>query len=464
MAWRVLFALAAGEAWTSKVGLEAVFAISFGVPGFALLLWARSGHARRRAVAALRTQHPGRPWLWRPEWATGRVPGGARATTLFAWLFAIVWNALTAPLVWKFPEYARDEPLMWIALAFPVVGVGLVVWAVRATLRWLRYGRSVFELATLPGVVGGQLRGTVHVRTLLRPERGFDARLTCVNRVSRGHGKNRSTWEHIRWQETARVEAGRAVAGPLGTAIPVTFTIPYEARPSSPEPSDDMIVWRLEVSAEVSGIDFHAHFEVPVFRTEESSPDIHERAISREAAGPAPVLSPTAAPVRRGSRIVAAVLPDGGLELRFPAARNPGMATALLGVTVFWNGMVYIAEREGGLLALPIVVIFGLFGLLFVYATIDAWLGTRRVRVRPGMLRVTHKILGLGGTSEHRADEVEGFSLEMSGRMGSTPYYDLAVKRRGKRKPTPLAGGIRDKREAEELLELVRRSFGAAGS
>jgi hypothetical protein len=146
----------------------------------------------------------------------------------------------------------------------------------------------------------------------------------------------------------------RLVAGletQLGIAIPVAFTIPYDAPPASPEPSDNIILWGLEVS----GVDFHARFEVPVFRTAESSPEVTESSAASDEAEPAPVLSSPGSPVLPGSRIVAALLPDGGVELRFPAARNPGMATALLGVTVFWNGMVTIAGQEGGFLAIPLV-------------------------------------------------------------------------------------------------------------
>ena len=44
-------------------------------------------------------------------------------------------------------------------LLFPLVGIGLLVWAIRATLRYRRYGISLLELTTLPAPVGHALEG-----------------------------------------------------------------------------------------------------------------------------------------------------------------------------------------------------------------------------------------------------------------------------------------------------------------
>ena len=46
-----------------------------------------------------------------------------------------------------------------MVLLFPAVGIGLLGWALRATLRYRRYGISRLELTTLPAPVGHALDG-----------------------------------------------------------------------------------------------------------------------------------------------------------------------------------------------------------------------------------------------------------------------------------------------------------------
>ena len=60
---------------------------------------------------------------------------------------------------------AISEGQYWtlIFLIFPLIGLAILYAAIHRTLVWRRYGRSYVELQTLPGVVGGRLRGDVVV-------------------------------------------------------------------------------------------------------------------------------------------------------------------------------------------------------------------------------------------------------------------------------------------------------------
>ena len=70
------------------------------------------------------------------------------------------------------PSYEGNKAGMF-ALLFPLVGSGLLVWAVRSTIRFQKYGSSRFELATLPGVIGHTISGSVRIPTLLEPGDGI---------------------------------------------------------------------------------------------------------------------------------------------------------------------------------------------------------------------------------------------------------------------------------------------------
>jgi hypothetical protein len=382
-----------------------------------------------------------------------------------ACVFAFFWNLVSAPLLWVLPqELAAGNAVAWVGLLFPAVGAGLLVWALRATLRYRRFGRAVFEMATLPGVRGGPLRGTVHVPTTLRPEDGFRLRLVCVNRVTTGHGRSRSTREHVRWEETRRVGPEGFTAGPLGTAVPVSFVLPWDVQPSSVERSRDMILWRLEVAASVPGVDFDTGFEVPVFETPESSTAVDESAAAAESdpTGRALMPGPDATPVAEGSRITVRALPEGGLELHFPAARNPKGALALTAFALFWNGIIGVALAAAPAFLWLFLAVFAVVGLLLAFAALDAWAGSVRLRVRPGRLERAGRLLGLGGTRVWTAPEVEGFTLDTSGRNGSQVHYAVRVKPAGGGKARMLAGGIADKARARRIVGLLEEAFGIA--
>lgn len=75
-----------------------------------------------------------------------------------------------------------------MALIFPLVGLGLLIWAISATLHARRFGHSVLLLRTVHGVIGGALAGVVTAPAKIRPRDGFRLRLVSVRRVSNDLG------------------------------------------------------------------------------------------------------------------------------------------------------------------------------------------------------------------------------------------------------------------------------------
>ena len=65
---------------------------------------------------------------------------------------------------------------------FPVVGLAVLVFTVSTTLAWRRFGQSFFEMAAMPGALGGTLEGMIQVPTRLQPEHGLHLRLSCLRR------------------------------------------------------------------------------------------------------------------------------------------------------------------------------------------------------------------------------------------------------------------------------------------
>lgn len=450
LAGELLAALGSGEASAGALVVRAAMALTFGGAGFGMLAFARHASRQAEEQRTLRERHPDEPWRWRREWAEGRIVSQDGATALLACTFAAFWNLLCAPLYFERPDH-----LPFFVWAFPAVGLALAAWAAHASWRRRRFGRSHFAPNDLPGVVGRGLRGTVHVPADVRPETGFQVRLSCIHRATTGSGKQRSTRENVLWQEQRTVPTGLAPATPQGTAIPVDFSIPLDASPTGERSASDEVLWRLETLAEVPGVDLHAVFEVPVFRTADT-PKADEAAPTVEPIG---ALTSEPTPLGEDARVRVSRLPDGAVELYFPAPRSLRMAVLLTFSAVFWNGLVW---GMGAVSPTPIrlfLAIFALVGVLLLLLAVDAWVGTRRIRVRPGELRVTRKWLGIGRTRVHGPDGLSGLSVEANGHVGSQVFHAVKGRRPGRKLAATLADGFFDRQAAERVRDLLQRGL-----
>jgi hypothetical protein len=231
----------------------------------------------------------------------------------------------------------------------------------------------------------------------------------------------------------------------------VGFAIPADATPSDPDRAADRVLWRLEVTGEVPGMDYAARFEVPVFRTAASDapPTETERVAAAAALVPTDYRQPA------GSKIQVSTT-RRGTEIYFPPARNPGFAAGLTAFTGLWAGAIALTARLHAPILFPIV--FGAFGVLLAALTLDAWLGVTRVTAGNGEVGVAHGWLVPGRERTLRAGEVADVTTKIGSQAGNTAYYDLTILTTGGKR---IAAGssVRDKREAEWLAAQIREAL-----
>jgi hypothetical protein len=342
LAFREVFSLQPEMGTVLFLGL---FGLVFGGVGVWMILRAVKGYKSSQQVDERKTQHPDKPWLWREEWASGRIQDSNRSSLSYVWFFAILWNLISAPLSMVLPREIlqdRNYPAL-VGLLFPLAGAGLLIWAIRATLRWKKFGTSLLELETLPGVIGGHLEGILQTPTPLFAEEGFSLKLTCIDRRVTGSGKNRSVNEKILWRERQVIPKERIEAGIQGSSIPLTFQIPYDARETDRKDMDNAILWYVDAEASVPGVDYGAQFEVPLFRTSQSDPDF---APARETEVPEPTAEE---PTHTDSHGGITVRPGqrGGTEIYFPPARNVSVAVALTFFTSIWSAVIWFMMTQG---------------------------------------------------------------------------------------------------------------------
>ena len=378
----------------------------------------------------LLSRHLEQPWMLREDWAQGRAKSETRSGMTFVWIFAVFWNAVSVPILFLFSDMVDEGGrAAYLALLFPLVGLGLLFWAVRMTIRWKTFGRTWFEMATVQGALGGTLEGKIWARFARPPDQGVILKLTCFNRYVTGSGKNRSTREKILWREEQTVPFGAVLSAPSASAIPVRFPLPADARETNTENSRDSIHWVLSAEASVPGVDYSDEFEVPVFRTKESP--------SADGATVEPVVMTTPhVRLREIEKSGIRVGPSatGGTEFYFAAARNLGAAAATTGFFGIWGPVVWFLYNSDA--PFFFTVIFGLVEVVLFVAVLQLWFGSAR-RVPIG------EIAGL---------KIK-IGMQSGGRQG-TPHYDIQMVLHGG-KERSIAGSIRDKRQVEWLLEQM---------
>jgi hypothetical protein len=440
--------------WTEAL-FFALFATTFGGVGIGGIAAALAGRRKLKDQAVLEASHPDSPWLWRADWASGRIVDSGRATMFTAWVFAAFWNLVSLPGAFLGVRAAIQEGnhVALLALLFPLIGIGLLVWAVRSTLRYHKYGVSRLELSTIPGVVGRTLTGMVRAPASVQPDEGFQVTLSCVRRVTTG-GEHESTSESTIWQEERRVMGKPSrTAAAMETHIPVAFRLPADAPACDDTNSSNRVLWRLLLSATVPGVDYQSRFEVPVFRTAASDQPLSadEQRITQDPLAGAGFQQPA------DSRIVV-TSNRRGTEVLFPAARNPGAATSLSFFLLLWLGCIALQMHLRAPLVFPIIT--GILGLLIFVGVLDLWLGVSRVTADAGTLTWAAGYLSPGRERTLHASEIADVTASIGMKAGATVYYDVAVVRKNGKK-IRVGRAVRDKREAEWLAATIKNALGS---
>ena len=447
-----LFALAAATRTSSAdphvMLLGICLGLTFTVVGVAIGAVAIYGFRKYQFQRARQATNPGSPWLWREDWAQGRAKSCTHSTMFQAWIFAIVWNLISMPVVVFAPKAIAHQGLAIIGFIFPVCGIGLLIWAIRETLRWFEFGVTWFEMAGCPLAIGREFHGNIHARFPHGADHGIRLKLSCINRVVTGSGKNQTTNDKILWREEKNVSPGELCPAPIGALIPVSFPIPWNALPTDSTNSRNSILWLLEADADVPGVDYKDIFELPVFRTKET-PTSPEQEIRTENPAYTVPVRPT----------VTVNVTQQGTQFFFPAARNKGFALGITTFSTIWSGVLAFIIFMHAPIIFPVV--FGFFDLLLLMGAAQLWLGTSRVIIDSTHLRVQSGLLGGGKWHEFPKSQILDIQAVITAQQGGstgTPYYDIRLLQTEHQNVT-LGRTIRDKDEAEWLVAEMKKAL-----
>jgi hypothetical protein len=404
------------------LALKGVFALVFGGVGFGLLVGARVGGKKLAAEHALRDRFPDEPWRWRPEWANGRIAGSARSAAYVAIGFAVVWNLISLPLLFMLPgAIAGGNTAAAVGFLFPLIGVGLAAWAIRAWLQLKRFKVATLTLDRLPVALGGRLKGTIRVEAAVPVTAEFRLELACVETRVSGSGKNRRRHERMLWQKQWRVPRHRCQIGTSLTTIPVDARVPVDQPKTTSDDSSAEIEWRLDVTGECPGPDFWSRFELPVFGTT-------TEAMPAEPASSAASMTHEGPDLRKldALGIEYKRLPQGGEAWTFRRGQNKGAARGLGAFVAIWTaicGALFFLDAP-----LLFRIVFPLSDALLIWWALSLWLTEYHVTLDRGLLTLTRRGFMARAPIEIPLKWIRSVQAKVGMQAGNKLYYDLEVE------------------------------------
>ncbi len=436
------------------IGFYMIFVLTFGGVGFGLLIFGVFGLKVNKKEKKAKKDHPDKPWMWNSKWSDGTIKSSDKAGMIGAIIFSLFWNLISFPIAGMafFDGYLNDgNKLALIALIFPAVGLLMIGWTVYAVKKYQKYGTSTLQLASVPGVIGGKLAGVIHVMVNIIPEDGFHLHLMCIHKYTTGSGKHRNTHEDTLWEDYQTLTTELLATDYSRTALPVLFAIPFDARESSIDTGDDGIIWRLEAKAKTPGIDFKTKFDVPVFKTDESSSDF----VLDDSSVQQYVQDSTPDNLMQKHGLIFEETP-AGFQYRFPAARQKGAA---LGMTIFfaiWTAAVVGMLKFGA----PILFasIFGLVDLFVFWGVVDMWLVGSRIEIAHRTVTIWRGIFGVSAPKMFRRADIKDVVVSRGMKSGNSQYYTIKLAVSGGKKKV-LGGYILGRKDAENIAAQIKTTI-----
>ena len=283
-----------------------------------------------------------------------------------AWIFAILWNAL----IWyaiimggqNILQAFDANPIFYFFVTFPFIGLWLVIYAIKETRAWYKFGKTPLFLDPFPGQIGGRFTGYLDLPLSHLNAQQAIFSLSCIRRYSQRDSQGENHWhEDVLWQDRASFKPD-SLANNI--RIDFLFNTPSDL-PASEDEMDDYHFWQLHVRLPLPGIDYDRVFNVPMevaseqqlASTERYKAKVSQRIEHQDTdVADVPKIENTAA----------------GLQFYYGYGRSIGMAIALLmfggffGVFgyYFFDGFLDFLPVTAGVMAASVGLIAFVFSFL----------------------------------------------------------------------------------------------------
>jgi hypothetical protein len=465
------FLNAANQPLATRIG-AAIFASVFAMIGGGLIFGSLYGYSLQKQQARRESANPASPWLWRQDWAAGRVESKNKSRVVGWWIAAVLANMLFLPvsLGGISKGISTQDPKYMIPAALGLMGLLVLFGAIRATIGFKRFGKTYFEMASVPFLPGNRVAGTIHIHLDTDVRHGVDLKLWCTRNMVTGSGKDRSVHKMPLWEESKNISPTSLAHGPLDTTIPVEFTIPSDALQTDHDNPNDQIQWSLKVNADVPGMNYSDEFELPVFR-KAPSPDAPTPAPAGQTnwSFESPSGSQNATPSETSAEVpepelhrVAVTDSPQGLEFYFRAGRNLFRAVLFVAVAAGCGALLYAMLRMPQRQPIFALLIVGLLTFVSTMASIHTALTSTRIVVGNGVISWRRSVLGIGRTQRMQIADVASIlavtSIQQASSSGST-LYSLRLQTNSGKNHT-LVDEIASRQEARWIVSEIEKRAG----
>lgn len=441
------------------LGFWGIFIAIFGGVGLGMMVWGR--HNWRKAAQPEHPQAATHPWMQYPEWTGPAIASNLRAER---WVFTVMgvvflgFGGVVSAIA--LPDAVNGRPIVWVVLLFPLFGLVMCWHALKRWRQHHRFGSAVLVLSPHPAPLGGQVSMHLDLPLQVGPQARVVMALSCLERSTSGSGDDRSTSEHLQWEDEG---VARLVPTAAGTRVQWQTALPGHLPPSSP-PGEDGTVWRVSVDGQGLEDGFSATYDIPVFATGASAsfgaPDAMFGTASAHQAEDEALLRERIGAVCRVEMDM-----QGRLVLDQPYAR---MRRAQL--PWLFTGVVFVAS---GIFLWNVRAVGGFMGILFVglgllALVLSLWLLLNRRTTtmdRSQGTTIVRRLLGLPVSTRHwDAQAMAGLSvhrsygMQVNGRRPESIWQVRAHPRQDK--PVVLADSISGEEAARLLMQDIARHTG----
>lgn len=440
-----------GVRW-GLIGFKSIFLFAFGGIGLGLLIAAWRAPKEKDATLP---EYQDAPWLMNDNWQTATIKSSSKNSMWFAWGFAALWNLISVPLPFLLYEEVVEKAnyLALVALLFPLVGIGLLVWAVKRTLEWKSFGAAPLSLDPFPGSIGGHVGGTIELGIPFDGNNEFALTLTNVHSYTSGSGKSRSTVEKAVWQKNL---IAHATMGTKGTRLTFRFDVPEHCRESDVNKGDSYHLWRLSVGATLTGTNLNRDYELPVYATATQS-----RLLSSFAVGRSENLQ-RSADDRAVRELVNLESTGSGKRMLFPIGRNltsaiGGCLVGAIFAVAGWFIIIEAGEKFFG-------SVFGGIGALIAIGCLYMMLNSLEVTQTGREIRTVRRLLGIPVGRKSMQREVfkhfrKNSSFQTQSGKKQVMYYSVEAVDRQDNKLV-VGVGFKGENEADAAIRLISEEFG----
>ena len=435
------------------MGFKSIFLFVFGGVGLGLLIAAwRAPKEKDKSLPEFVSS----PWLLNDKWQTPTIRSSSKMTMWAAWGFAAVWNLISSvtPFLAYREVVEKQNYIALVALLFPLVGIGLIAWAIKRTLEWRRFGPAPVTLDPFPGSIGGHVGGTIDLNLPYDASARFELTLTNIHHYVSGSGKNRSRKEKALWQD---IQIAHSEYGSKGTRLTFRFDVPEGLDETDAEAEGDSYdAWRLNLKAELPGADLDRDYDIPVYATATESRLLSKIAVerSRQELG--------AIAEQRIREAIDLRHDASGKSMYYPMGRNLGSAIGgfIVGA-IFAAAGWYIVFEEGQRF---FGSVFGGVGALIAIATLYMMLNSLEVSQQGSSVRTVRRVLGIPISRKtmqrHEFDTfIKDSSFQtQSGGKHVMHYSIYALDRRGNK--LVVGEGFKGESEANAAIRFISQQLG----